>query len=125
MAVKSKIAYVGHRRFLRTNHPLRSKFKEFYGFPEPKPKPRKFTEMDIQLQISKVFKRVPGKHPKIAKKNPKPNRKIELNWNKRSIFWDLEPFLLLKNNYDVMHIEKNALEALLNTLLRTTKQKTR
>ncbi|GJX40428.1 uncharacterized protein Tco_0255418 [Tanacetum coccineum] len=81
--------------------------------------------MDIQLQISKVFKRFPGKHPDIAKKNPKPNRKIELNWSKRSIFWDLEywPFLLLKNNLDVMHIEKNALEALLNTLLQNDKSK--
>ncbi|GJU70041.1 hypothetical protein Tco_1256300 [Tanacetum coccineum] len=125
MAVKKKIVYVGYRRFLRTQYPLRSKFKEFCGFPELKPKPRKFTEMDIQLQISKVFKRVPGKHPEIAKKNPKPNRKIELNWSKRSIFWDLEywPFLLLKNNYDVMHIEKNALEALLNTLLQNDKSK--
>ncbi|GJT37325.1 hypothetical protein Tco_0937190 [Tanacetum coccineum] len=125
MAVKNKIIYVGYRRFLRTQHRLRSKFKEFYGFPEPKPKSRKFTEMDIQLQISKVFKRVPVKHPEIAKKKPKPNRKIELNWSMRSIFWDLEywPFLLLKNNYDVMHIEKNALEALLNTLLQKDKSK--
>ncbi|GJT42390.1 hypothetical protein Tco_0951105 [Tanacetum coccineum] len=125
MAVKSKIVYVGHRRFLRTKHPLRSKFKEFYGLPELKHKPRKFTETDIQLQISKVFKRFPGKHPDIAKKNPKPNRNIELNWSKRSIFWDLEywPFLLLKNNLDVMHIEKNALEALLNNLLQNDKSK--
>ncbi|GKB34845.1 hypothetical protein Tco_0879787, partial [Tanacetum coccineum] len=103
MAVKNKIVYVGYRRFLRTQHPLRSKLKEFYGFPELKPKPRKFTEMDIQLQISKVFKRAPGKHPEIAKKNPKPNRKIELNgvkikrnvlvelnWTKRSIFYELD-----------------------------------
>ncbi|GJR82861.1 hypothetical protein Tco_0153646 [Tanacetum coccineum] len=69
--------------------------------------------MDIHLQIS------------IDKKNPKPNQKIELNWSKRSIFWDLEywPFLLLKNNLDVMHIEKNALEALLNTLLQNDKSK--
>ncbi|GJV27457.1 hypothetical protein Tco_1383905 [Tanacetum coccineum] len=46
-------------------------------------------------------------------------------FSKRSIFWDLEywPFLLLKNNYDVMHIEKNALEALLNTLLQNDKSK--
>ncbi|GJZ68556.1 acidic leucine-rich nuclear phosphoprotein 32 family member A [Tanacetum coccineum] len=81
--------------------------------------------MDIQLQINKVFKRLPGKHPDIAKKNPKPNRNIELNWSKRSIFWDLEywPFLLLKHNLDVMHIEKNALEALLNTLLDNDKSK--
>ncbi|GJS64686.1 CACTA transposable element [Tanacetum coccineum] len=125
MSVKSKIVYVGHRRFLRTLHPLRKKIKEFYGSSEPKPKPRKFTEMDIQLQINKVFKRLPGKHPDIAKKNPKPNRNIELNWSKRSIFWDLEywPFLLLKNNLDVMHIKKNALEAFLNTLLQNDKSK--
>ncbi|GJW07226.1 uncharacterized protein Tco_1569649 [Tanacetum coccineum] len=77
------------------------------------------------LQISKVFKRFPGKHLDIAKKNPKPNRQIELNWSKHSIFWDLEywPFLLLKHNLDVMHIEKNALEALLNTLLQNDKTK--
>ncbi|GJV56669.1 Myc-type, basic helix-loop-helix domain-containing protein [Tanacetum coccineum] len=96
-----------------------SKFKDYYGSKEPTPKPRKFSELEIQLQISKVLKRRPGKHPDIAKKNPKPNREIELNWSKRSIFWDLEywPFLKLKHNLDVMHIEKNALEALLNTLL--------
>ncbi|GJX65981.1 uncharacterized protein Tco_0300324 [Tanacetum coccineum] len=125
LAVKNKIVYVGYRRFLRTQHPLRSKFMELYGFPEHNPKPRKFTEMDIQLQISKVFKRFLGKHRDIAKKNPKPNRQIELNWSKRSIFWDLEywPFLLLKNNLDVMHIEKNALKALLNTLLQNEKSK--
>ncbi|GJX08488.1 Myc-type, basic helix-loop-helix domain-containing protein [Tanacetum coccineum] len=92
---------------------------------EPTPKPRSFTELEIQLQISKVLKRRPGKHPDIAKKNPKPNREIELNWSKRSIFWDLEywPFLKLKHNLDVMHIEKNALEALLNTLLQNDKTK--
>ncbi|GJU17520.1 hypothetical protein Tco_1145486 [Tanacetum coccineum] len=125
MAVKNKIAYVGHRRFLKTNHPLRNKKKEFYGLKEPKPKPRKFSELDIQLQINKVLKRRPGKHPDITKKNPKPIREIELNWSKRSIFWDLEywPFLLLKHNLDVMHIEKNALEALLNTLLQNDKTK--
>ena len=125
MAVKNKIAYVGHRRFLKTKHPLRSKFKEFYGSKEPKHKPRNFTEMDIQIQISKVLKRLPGKHPDIAKNNPAHNRKIELNWSKRSIFWDLEywPFLLLKHNLDVMHIEKNALEAFLNTMLQNDKSK--
>ncbi|GJT10162.1 CACTA transposable element [Tanacetum coccineum] len=79
MAVKNKIAYVGHRRFLRTRHPQRSKFKEYYGSKEPTPKPRKFSELEIQLQISKVLKRRPGKHPDIAKKNPKPNRELELN----------------------------------------------
>ncbi|GJT78617.1 hypothetical protein Tco_1045342 [Tanacetum coccineum] len=125
MHVKHKIAYVGYRRFLRTRHRLRSKFKEFFGVPEQKPKPKKLTALEIQSQISKDFKRVPRKHPDIAKKNPKPNREIELNWSKRSIFWDLEywPFLLLKHNYDVMHTEKNALEAFMNTLLQNDKSK--
>ncbi|GJW48366.1 hypothetical protein Tco_0080012 [Tanacetum coccineum] len=61
-----------------------------------------------------------------AKKEPvETNEKFELNWSKRSIFWDLEywPFLKLKHNLDVMHIEKNALEALLNTLLQNDKTK--
>ncbi|GJT87715.1 hypothetical protein Tco_1069432 [Tanacetum coccineum] len=86
MAVKNKIAYVGHRRFLRTRHPQRSKFKEYYGSKEPTPKPRKFSELEIQLQIILALSK-------------------------------------LKNNYDVMHIEKNALEALLNTLLQNDKSK--
>ncbi|GJZ44787.1 Myc-type, basic helix-loop-helix domain-containing protein [Tanacetum coccineum] len=81
MAVKNKIAYVGHRRFLRTQHPQRNKFKEYYGSKEPTPKPRKFSELEIQLQISKVLKATTGKHPDIAKNNPKPNREIEMNWS--------------------------------------------
>ncbi|GJW66943.1 hypothetical protein Tco_0121367 [Tanacetum coccineum] len=55
MAVKNKFASVGHRRFLRTQHPQRNKFKEYYGSKEPTPKPRKFSELEIQLQISKVI----------------------------------------------------------------------
>ncbi|GJZ55343.1 zinc finger, PHD-type containing protein [Tanacetum coccineum] len=78
MAVKSKIVYVGHRRFLRTKHPLRSKFKEFY----------------VSV-LSFGIKRKLG----------------------------VLAFLSLKNNLDVMHIEKNALEALLNTLLQNDKSK--
>ncbi|GJX09875.1 hypothetical protein Tco_0199734, partial [Tanacetum coccineum] len=71
MAVKEQIAYVGHRIFLRTRHPQRSKFKEYYGSKEPTPKPRKFSDLEIQLHISKVLKRLPGKHPDIAKRTIK------------------------------------------------------
>ncbi|GJW22575.1 CACTA transposable element [Tanacetum coccineum] len=54
-----------------------------------------------------------------------PSMAIKRKIIKNSIFWDLEywPFLLLKNYLDVMHIEKNALEALLNTLLQNDKSK--
>ena len=123
--VKHKIAYVGYRRFLRVNHPMRRKHREFHGKPETGHPPRNFTNEEIMIQISKVFKRVSGKHPRILKDNPKPNREIELNWSKRSIFYELEywPVLKLKHNLDVMHIEKNVFESVLNTLLMNDKSK--
>ncbi|GKA64792.1 DIE2/ALG10 family protein [Tanacetum coccineum] len=55
----------------------------------------------------------------------KRNVLVELNWTKRSIFYELEywSFLTLKHNLDIMHIEKNVLEAILNTLLMNDKSK--
>ncbi|GJU89933.1 RNA-directed DNA polymerase, eukaryota [Tanacetum coccineum] len=126
MAVKNKNRLMlVIRRFLRTQPHKGIKFKDTMVQKNSTPNLESFPKGISQLQISKVLKRRPGKHPDIAKKNPKPNREIELNWSKRSIFWDLEywPFLKLKHNLDVMHIEKNALEALLNTLLQNDKTK--
>nr|GEU68617.1 hypothetical protein [Tanacetum cinerariifolium] len=53
----------------------------------------------------------------------KRNVLVELNWTKRSIFYELKywSFLTLKHNLDVMHIEKNVLESILNTLLMNDK----
>ncbi|GJZ26862.1 hypothetical protein Tco_0571115 [Tanacetum coccineum] len=55
----------------------------------------------------------------------KRNVLVELNWTKRSIFYELEywSFHTLKHNLDVMHIEKNVLESILNTLLMNDKSK--
>ncbi|GJZ54484.1 hypothetical protein Tco_0609369, partial [Tanacetum coccineum] len=55
----------------------------------------------------------------------KRNVLVELNWTKRSIFYELEywSFHTLKHNLDVMHIEKNVLESILNTLLMNEKSK--
>ncbi|GJR89272.1 Myc-type, basic helix-loop-helix domain-containing protein [Tanacetum coccineum] len=47
MAVKNKFASVGHRRFLRTQHPQRNKFKEYYGSKEPTN--LKFSELEIPV----------------------------------------------------------------------------
>ncbi|KAI3793975.1 hypothetical protein L1987_36599 [Smallanthus sonchifolius] len=49
----------------------------------------------------------------------------ELNWTKRSIFFELDYWssLLLKHNLDVMHVEKNVCESLLGTLLMNDKSK--
>ena len=51
--------------------------------------------------------------------------KVELNWTKKSIFYELEywSFISLRHNLDIMHIEKNVLEAILNTLLMNDKSK--
>ena len=40
-------------------------------------------------------------------------------WNKRSIFWDLPYWstLLIRHNLDVMHIEKNIVENVFNTVM--------
>ncbi|GKC97446.1 hypothetical protein Tco_1167721, partial [Tanacetum coccineum] len=50
---------------------------------------------------------------------------VELSWTKRFIFYELDYwyFLTLKHNLYVMHIEKNVLESILNTLLMNDKSK--
>nr|GFA01912.1 hypothetical protein [Tanacetum cinerariifolium] len=50
---------------------------------------------------------------------------MHIRWTKRSIFYELEYwyFLTLRYNLDIMHIEKNVLEAILNTLLMNDKSK--
>nr|GEZ88618.1 hypothetical protein [Tanacetum cinerariifolium] len=58
-------------------------------------------------------RRVQGKH--LSNKQKPRDLNGEFNWNKGSIFYNLEYWhtLQLKRNLDVMHIEKNALERLL------------
>nr|GEY27723.1 hypothetical protein [Tanacetum cinerariifolium] len=69
--------------------------------------------------------RVKGKHPSYGGVKIKRNVHVELNWTKQSIFYELEywSFLTLRHNLDIMHIEKNVLEAILNTLLMNDKSK--
>ena len=44
---------------------------------------------------------------------------MELNWTKKSIFWELPywSLLSLRYNLDVMHIRKNVCDSLLGTIL--------
>ncbi|GJZ45083.1 reverse transcriptase domain-containing protein [Tanacetum coccineum] len=79
----------------------------------------------IMTQLARLPTRVKGKHPRFGGVKIKRNVLVELNWTKRSIFYELEywSFLTLKHNLDVMHIEKNVLESILNTLLMNDKSK--
>jgi hypothetical protein len=116
--VRGKIAYVGHRKFLPTNHAWR-KSKLFDGKIEKKPIPKKKTNAEILRELDNLPSHLPGKHPLFGGKKRKRDSKVELNWSKRSIFYELEYWssLQMKHNLDVMHIEKNVCESLLNTLL--------
>ena len=57
-----------------------------------------------------------GKHPSKRKRKRTPE---ELNWTKKSIFFELPYWktMKLRHNLDVMHIEKNVCDNLLGTLL--------
>ncbi|KAJ9544702.1 hypothetical protein OSB04_024409 [Centaurea solstitialis] len=121
--VVGKTSYVGHRRFLSSDHRWR-KSKLFDGKHEKRLPPRRLDTAAILNQLAHVPIRTPGKHPRFGgvkrKRDPR-----ELNWTKRSIFFELEYWssLELKHNLDVMHVEKNICESLLGTLLMNDKSK--
>ena len=112
--LKNKIGFVGHRRFLPTNHPYR-RSKLFNGKAESRGKPRKFTNKEVVDNLEKlVFK--PGKYPGNKRKHPE---KGEPNWSQKVSLYDLPYWSKLKlvYNLDVMHIEKNICENILGVLL--------
>ncbi|XP_076942933.1 uncharacterized protein LOC143612978 [Bidens hawaiensis] len=121
--VKSKIAFIGHRRFLSKQHKWRQDLS-FDGKTETRNPPRRLTNAKILGQLDRLPDRVSGKHPNHGGVKRK-RASSELNWTKRSIFIELEYWssLLLKHNLDVMHIEKNVAESLLGTLLMNEKSK--
>nr|GFB85089.1 hypothetical protein [Tanacetum cinerariifolium] len=87
--------------------------------------PREFSRDATMIQLARLPTRVKGKHLRFGGVKIKHNVLIELNWTKRSIFYELEywSFLTLKHNLDVMHIEKNVLESILNAFLMNDKSK--
>ncbi|GJS03510.1 hypothetical protein Tco_0320018 [Tanacetum coccineum] len=122
--VLGKTAYVGHKRFLKKSHKWRRSL-EFNGETENGDPPREFSWDAIMSQLARLPTRVKGKHLRFRGVKIKRNVLVELNWTKRSIFYELEYwyFLTLKHNLDGMHIEKNVLESILNTLLMNDKSK--
>ncbi|XP_073152210.1 uncharacterized protein [Henckelia pumila] len=115
--IRSKIAYIGHRRFLPLNDPMRRN-KQFDGKVEPRSPPRELNAEDILAQLEHVHVGLPGKHKQYGGVKRKRSA-IELNWSKKSIFFQLEYWkhLPLRHNLDVMHIEKNVCDSILGTLL--------
>ncbi|GJR99798.1 hypothetical protein Tco_0316307 [Tanacetum coccineum] len=122
--VLSKTAYVGHRRFLKKPHKWRSS-REFNGQTDNRDPPKEFGQDKILAQLDRLPTRLTGKHPSYGGVKIKRNVLVELNWTKPSIFYELKywSFHTLRHNLDIMHIEKNVLETILNTLLMNDKSK--
>nr|GEW00111.1 hypothetical protein [Tanacetum cinerariifolium] len=122
--VLSKTTYVGHKRFLKKPHKWRSS-REFNGQPDNRDPPKEFCQDKILGQLDRLPMRLTGKHLSFRGVKIKRNVHVELNWTKRSIFYELKywSFLTLRHNLDIMHNEKNVLEAILNTLLMNDKSK--
>ncbi|XP_057986632.1 uncharacterized protein LOC131171176 [Hevea brasiliensis] len=111
-----KQCYMGHRRYLDKQHPLR-KSKKFNGKIEYQEKPKELSGDDILIQTSYIPQDV--KFGKPCNKRKRKRTEQELNWTKRSIFFELPYWktLKLRHNLDVMHIEKNISETIIGTLL--------
>lgn len=115
--LKDKICYMGHRRYLPIDHKWRNS-RQHDGTREHRLAPKLLTGEQILMQLDHVSVRKSGKHPsnKDRKRKHAPN---ELNWYKKSIFFELEYWsaLKLRHNLDVMHIEKNICDNVVGTLL--------
>jgi len=113
--LRNKICYIGHRRFLPSDHVWRTK-KFFDGQTEEREQPEEFTMDELNEQLVRVSHVKPGNHPN----NKKRKRQEEGQcWKRRSSLWDLPYWskLKLRHNLDVIHIEKNICEAILGTFL--------
>ncbi|XP_060959205.1 uncharacterized protein LOC133030469 [Cannabis sativa] len=121
--VIGKTSYVGHRRFLPSNHAMRRDTR-FDGKAERRPPPRRFTCEEILSQVNALEPQIPGHHENFG--GVKRRRVAEnCNWRKKSIFYELEYWStnILKHNIDVMHVEKNVCDSLLGTILDNDKSK--
>ncbi|XP_015698788.1 uncharacterized protein LOC102716551 [Oryza brachyantha] len=116
----SKTCYMGHRRFLDANHEFRVDADSFDGIIELRPAPTPLTREEILMQteiLHTVFGKDPsGKRPK--KRKRKDDEPLTI-WKRRSIWFKLPYWkdLLMRHNFDVMHIEKNVCDNIVGTLL--------
>jgi Transposase family tnp2/Domain of unknown function (DUF4218)/Transposase-associated domain/Domain of unknown function (DUF4216) len=102
-----KVVYMGHRRFLPLNHPLRGKCKHFKGEPETRAKPM-FRDGKTVFSMMKDVRVVFGKG-RGSQQVPNDENGHTPMWKKKSILWELPYWksLEVRNAIDVMHLTKN------------------
>ncbi|XP_010233262.1 uncharacterized protein LOC100831630 [Brachypodium distachyon] len=81
-SLRNKFGYVGHRRFLPTNHHFRTS-KLFNGKAERRGPPRKFTIEEVMEKLGKVEDYKPGKHPDF-KKRKRAEKETRFNKDERN-----------------------------------------
>jgi len=122
LTFSKKESFIGHRRFLDSEHPYRRDRKNFNNKLELRSPPVFVSGYDIfhKLEPYKdvvVFGKKTDDNQIFRKKlksTPLPE-----GWKKFSIFFQLPYWktLLIRHNIDVMHTEKNVCDNVLNTLL--------
>ena len=105
---------MGHRRFLKRNHPWRLDAESFNGEKEERPTPTTLSGSEVLRQLSNVENDF-GK----AKQKKKAKELDDTRWKKRFVFSELPYWKHNKcrHNFDVMHIEKNVCDNIIGTLL--------
>ena len=105
-----KNVFLGHRRFLNSNHHYRGWRKAFNGEAEHGRAPHMLTG-------DQIFEKVKDVSTEFGK--PFAHRLVTSGWKKRSIFFELPYWksLYVRHFLDVMHIEKNVFDSVIGTLL--------
>ncbi|XP_066167791.1 uncharacterized protein [Oryza sativa Japonica Group] len=110
-----KVVYMGHRRFLAANHPVRKKGKHFEHKADHRTKPKHRSGKTVFAMVKDlkvVFGKGPGSQPIESEDGH------AAMWKKNSIFWELPywEFLDVRHAIDVMHLTKNLCVNLLGFL---------
>ena len=111
-----KNVYLGHRRFLPTNHQCRKKGKHFKGEADHRKKPAMRTGDHVLAMVNDLHV-IFGKGPD-GLAVPSDAEGHAPMWKKKSIFWDLPYWkdLEVRSSIDVMHVTKNLCVNLLGFL---------
>nr|XP_028959288.1 uncharacterized protein LOC114825108 [Malus domestica] len=111
----SKMCYMGHRRFLPSNHSWRKQKCKFDNTREKTVAPSRPSGDDVIQELDELRKITHGKQ----NKQTIPGFGRRHNWKKHSIFFQLPYWktLLVRHNLDVMHIEKNVFESVIGTMM--------
>nr|CAE01902.2 OSJNBa0059D20.14 [Oryza sativa Japonica Group] len=110
-----KVVYMGHRRFLAANHPVRKKGKHFEHKADHRTKPKYRSGKTVFAMVKDlkvVFGKGPGSQPIESEDGH------AAMWKKNSIFWELPywKFLDVRHAIDMMHLTKNLCVNLLGFL---------